>query len=70
MTRNSHLSFDDLVAMSGYTQPCEVCAWLDRNGVGYVLGKHNRPSTTVDEFTAALHPETLRQGDKKRTVEV
>lgn len=40
------VTFEELQQASGYTEPAQVRAWMEHNGIQVILGKHNRPCTT------------------------
>ena len=59
------VEFSELCEISGYTTAAEVRSWLERNEVGYFMGKHKKPSTTVKALNAALGLEAVNDQLRK-----
>ena len=46
--------FEDLQKASGYENPHQIAAWLERNQIKFFYGKHNRPCTTAEALKRAM----------------
>jgi hypothetical protein len=57
--------FNELQELSGYDSVANVVAWMEREGIVRLTGKHNRPSTTIDAINVALGIEYAREPEKR-----
>lgn len=48
------VTFETLKEASGYNDPASVRAWMERNGIKSIVGKHGRPCTTIKMFNEAM----------------
>jgi len=50
---NRCLSTDDLLRLTEYDRPADLCKSLDAQGIRYFKGKGGKPWTTLDLINAA-----------------
>jgi len=51
---NLVLSYDELVALTGYKYPSKQAAWLRKNGIKYRLNRFNRPVVDRTHYLAKM----------------
>lgn len=56
------LTTEQLLEVTGYDRPADLCRSLDKQGVRYLKGKGGKPWTTLDLINAAAGLAPANQG--------